>query len=109
MKLIGTFAILAVMLGAATTLALVIGRQHIELRAVLSDPFAHTLFFRLRLPRVLMGLLIGASLAIVGAPLQALFRNPLADPFTLAVQGGGALGASIAIALGWRARVLGIP
>jgi iron complex transport system permease protein len=109
MKLVRALAILAVLLVTATALALVIGRQHIDLRAVVSDPFARTLFFRLRLPRVLMGLLIGGSLGVVGAALQALFRNPLADPYTLGVQGGGALGASIAIALGWSARVLGIP
>jgi len=51
--------------------------------------------------------MVGASLAMVGAALQALFRNPLADPFTLGVSGGAALGASIAIAFGldlvWRA------
>jgi iron complex transport system permease protein len=56
-----------------------------------------------------MGLLIGASLAVSGGALQALFRNPLADPYTLGVSGGGALGASVAIALGWGARVAGVP
>jgi len=58
---------------------------------------------------VLMGLTIGASLAVTGAALQALFRNPLADPYTLGISGGGALGASVAIALGWGARVAGVP
>jgi len=108
-RLAGALALLALLLAAAVALALISGRQRIDWRSVLSDPFARTLFFRLRLPRVLMGVLIGASLALVGAALQALFRNPLADPFTLGVQGGGTLGASIAIALGWSARVLGIP
>jgi iron complex transport system permease protein len=56
-----------------------------------------------------MGLVIGASLALTGGALQALFRNPLADPYTLGVSGGGALGASLAIAMGWSARVFGIP
>ena len=86
-----------------------VGSQRIDFSRVFSDSFSHTLFFRLRLPRVLMGLVIGASLAVTGAALQALFRNPLADPYTLGVSGGGALGASIAIALGWSARVAGIP
>jgi iron complex transport system permease protein len=90
-------------------LALGAGRQHIEFRNLLSDPLTRTLFFRLRLPRVLLGALIGASLSLAGAALQALFRNPLADPFTLGVSGGGALGGSVAIALGWSARFLGIP
>jgi iron complex transport system permease protein len=108
-KLAGALAILTLILAASFVLGLTIGRQRIDLRTVLSDPLAGALFFRLRLPRVLMGLAIGASLSLVGAALQALFRNPLADPYTLGVQGGGALGASIAIALGWSARVLGIP
>jgi iron complex transport system permease protein len=93
-----------VMLGALT-----VGAQSISLKEILSDPTAHTLFFRLRLPRVLMGALIGASLALVGAALQALFRNPLADPFILGVSGGGAVGASLAIAFGIGAVVVGIP
>lgn len=108
-RLAGAIAILSLVLLASLVLGLVVGRQRIDPGSLLSDPFARTLFFRLRLPRVLMGLLIGASLSLVGAALQALFRNPLADPFTLGVQGGGTLGASIAIALGWSARVLGIP
>jgi iron complex transport system permease protein len=53
--------------------------------------------------------LIGSTLALVGAALQALFRNPLADPFVLGVSGGGAFGASIAISLGWGAQVAGLP
>jgi iron complex transport system permease protein len=81
------------------------GRQRIDFSSVLADPFSRTLFFRLRLPRVLMGMSIGASLAVTGAALQALFRNPLADPYTLGVSGGGALGASLALALGWGARI----
>jgi iron complex transport system permease protein len=98
-----------VLLVASVALGLAVGRQHVDFSNLLSDPFARTLFFSLRLPRVLMAVLIGASLSITGAALQALFRNPLADPFTLGVSGGGALGASIAIALGWSVRILGVP
>ncbi len=101
--------VLTAILLVSVAIGLAVGSQHIDLSQVLSDPFSNTLFFRLRLPRVLMGLVIGASLAVCGAALQALFRNPLADPFTLGVSGGGALGASIAIALGWSARVFGVP
>ncbi len=108
-RLLKALAILTVVLIGSVMLALVTGRQHIELKSVWSDPFEGALFFRLRLPRVLMGLLIGASLSLTGAALQALFRNPLAEPYTLGVSGGGALGASIAIALGWSARLLGMP
>ena len=109
MRLVKTAAILTPVLLAAVAVGLTVGRQHIDFGNLLSDPFARTLFFRLRLPRVLMGMLIGSSLSLTGCALQALFRNPLADPYTLGVSGGGALGASIAIALGWSARVAGIP
>lgn len=108
-RLLAALTILTLVLLAAIAAGLMAGRQHIEFGNVLSDPFARTLFFRLRLPRVLMGALIGASLAVTGAALQALFRNPLAEPFTLGVSGGGALGASVAIALGWSARLFGVP
>lgn len=57
-------------------------------------------FFELRLPRALLGALVGAALATSGSALQALLRNPLADPFVLGVSGGAALGATLAIALG---------
>ena len=74
-----------------------------------TDEVASTILFQIRLPRVFLGVLVGASLAMVGAALQALFRNPLADPFTLGVSGGGALGASVAIALGAGASIAGVP
>ena len=108
-RLIKAMAILTAVLAVAAAVALVVGSQKIDFARSLSDPFSRTLFFRLRLPRVLMGLTIGASLAVTGASLQALFRNPLADPYTLGISGGGALGASVAIALGWGARVAGVP
>ena len=108
-KLFRAMAILTLVLAASTAVALFVGSQKIDFSSLLSDPFSRTLFFRLRLPRVLMGLTIGASLAITGASLQALFRNPLADPYTLGISGGGALGASVAIALGWSLRVAGVP
>ena len=53
-----------------------------------------------RLPRVLLGAVAGAGLAAVGAALQSVLRNPLADPYILGVSGGAALGATIAIVAG---------
>ncbi len=53
----------------------------------------------LRVPRVLLGFLVGGSLAVTGAALQALVRNPLADPYLLGLSGGAGLGAVLAIAL----------
>ena len=58
---------------------------------------AHGLiFFRQRIPRVLLALLVGGVLSLTGATLQVLFRNPLAEPWTLGVAGGAAIGAFLA-------------
>lgn len=57
----------------------------------------HTIIWNVRLPRVILGALVGASLAISGASFQGLLKNPMADPFILGISSGAALGASIAI------------
>src|SRR5215213_8951819 len=94
---------------AVFSIGLYIGYSPLDLSALSNDPMARAIFFRLRLPRVVMAGIVGASLAMVGAALQALFRNPLADPFTLGVSGGAALGSSLAIALGVGVSVIGVP
>ena len=53
-----------------------------------------------RLPRVVLGALVGASLAVSGAVMQGLFRNPLADPGIVGVSAGAGLGAAAMIVLG---------
>jgi iron complex transport system permease protein len=58
------------------------------------------ILFQVRLPRLLLGLLVGACLASVGVVLQALLRNPLADPYVLGVSSGAALGVALAILFG---------
>ncbi|PZN13429.1 MAG: ABC transporter permease [Bacillota bacterium] len=60
------------------------------------DDAAARILLEIRLPRVLLAALVGASLASAGASFQALFRNPMADPYVLGVSGGGALGAALA-------------
>ena len=108
-RLARALAILLVVFGVAALISLWAGYRRMDLMTLRHDDVARAIFFRLRVPRVAMAALVGATLALVGAALQALFRNPLADPFTLGVSGGGSLGASIAIALGWGARVSGVP
>ena len=66
------------------------------------------IFFVARLPRVLSGAIVGASLASAGVVLQAMLRNPLATPFTLGVSAGAALGAMIAIASGLDLGAMGV-
>ena len=55
----------------------------------------------LRLPRVLLAAAAGINLALGGLLLQAIFRNPLAEPYLLGISSGGALGAVLALAAGW--------
>jgi iron complex transport system permease protein len=66
------------------------------------------IFFVARLPRVLAGALVGATLAAAGVVMQALLRNPLATPFTLGVSAGAALGAMLAITLRLDLGALGV-
>ncbi|MBB5870772.1 iron complex transport system permease protein [Allocatelliglobosispora scoriae] len=57
------------------------------------------IIIELRLPRVVLGLLVGAMLALAGGCYQGVFRNPLADPYLLGVAAGAGLGATVAIAV----------
>src|SRR5258706_7606011 len=75
--------------------AVVLGPAHVALRDLASSEIVRSL----RLPRALLALLVGGSLGVAGASLQALVRNPLADPFLLGLSGGAGLGAVVAIAL----------
>lgn len=58
-----------------------------------------TIIRNVRLPRVVLGFLAGASLAVCGAGFQGIFKNPMADPFVLGISSGAALGAAIGIVL----------
>jgi iron complex transport system permease protein len=73
-----------------------------------TDSVTYWIAFRLRLPRTLLALEAGITLALCGAVFQTLFRNPLATPYTLGIASGGSLGALIAIKLGIGTCVLGI-
>ena len=59
------------------------------------------ILLEIRLPRVLLAIIIGASLALAGAVMQGLLRNPLADPALLGISAGGALASALAILFGW--------
>jgi iron complex transport system permease protein len=59
-----------------------------------------TIVLELRLPRTLLGALVGGGLALAGATLQALLRNPLAEPYILGISGGASVGAVLVLALG---------
>ncbi|OLC08494.1 MAG: hypothetical protein AUH42_01315 [Gemmatimonadetes bacterium 13_1_40CM_70_11] len=91
MKWLGLAALALV----ALALAVLLGPAHVPL----SDFGTSAIVRNLRVPRALLGFVVGGSLAVAGAGLQALVRNPLADPFLLGLSGGGGLGAVAAIAL----------
>ncbi len=91
------------------TVPLFIGQGKYGLNVLLSPgpSLAKEIILNVRLPRIIFALLVGASLALVGAAFQVLLRNELATPYTLGISSGGALGAVIAIKTGLDITVLG--
>jgi iron complex transport system permease protein len=67
------------------------------------DDTAYEIVVQIRLPRVLLGALVGLCLSAAGAALQGLLMNPLADPYVLGISAGAAVGAVAAVALGLEA------
>jgi len=67
------------------------------------------ILLKVRLPRILLACMVGGALAVSGVVLQALLRNPLADPYVLGVSSGSALGAIIAILLGLNINIGALP
>lgn len=65
-----------------------------------SDPVYDTIVWDLRAPRVLMAAIVGAGLALAGAAMQTLVRNPLADPYLLGISAGAGVGATLVIMFG---------
>jgi iron complex transport system permease protein len=98
-------ALLAVLVGPvrldpAGVLAELAGRLPlVDVHGGLPDRDA-AILWQLRLPRVVLGGLVGATLALAGAAYQGVFRNPLADPYLLGAAAGAGLGATLAIAYG---------
>lgn len=75
---------------------------------IFESPEGAVIFWKLRVPRVLTALLAGMALSVSGMIFQALFRNPLATPFTLGVSGGAALGAALWMRFGASVIWLGV-
>ncbi len=65
-----------------------------------TDPIIESTLWVVRFPRIMMGLAVGAALAVAGAVMQAIFGNPLAEPGVVGVSSGAALGAAAAIVFG---------
>jgi iron complex transport system permease protein len=92
--------VLALKLGAVpismTDLVVNLARVAVGQSAQLPTEY-RLIIFDLRLPRIVLGMLVGGALSVSGAGFQALLRNPLADPYVLGVSSGAALGAIIAL------------
>lgn len=86
-----------------------IGMKMITPAMIASDPLCREIFWQLRVPRVLTAFCAGSGLALCGMTFQALFRNPLSDPFTLGTASGASFGASLTILFGISGSLFGIP
>ena len=96
------FGIVAVLLVASFFTVILMGAADLTFSNVYSclfatcvDPLTQTLVWQIRLPRVIIGALCGAGLAVAGAVLQNTTRNPLAEPYLFGVVSGAGLGATI--------------
>ena len=107
-RLIWISLILLVVLLIAFSLGLSIGPTKSGMRSAFSalfstnesDSVLYSIVWHIRLPRVLLATVVGATLSLGGLVFQALLRNPLAEPFILGISGGSAIGAIIGILLG---------
>lgn len=110
-------AYLALVLGSTVVLATTLGPAHISPSVVPKIlisrfPLIHHLItpswsigeaaiiLEIRLPRIILGVLVGAALAVAGTTMQALFRNPMADPYIIGISSGAALGAIVSLTFG---------
>lgn len=99
-------AAIFILLLSGVVFALMIGSVNLSFSEVLRQLFSrgrdlsNEIFWKLRLPRVILAVFVGAGLASCGAVFQGILRNPLAEPYTLGVSGGAALGIALGTALG---------
>lgn len=106
MSRVGLGASLLAALAIAVVLGIRFGSVDLTSREVLTalagggPEWQRQIVVELRLPRMLLGALVGGGLALAGATFQALLRNPLAEPYILGISGGASVGAVLVLALG---------
>jgi iron complex transport system permease protein len=117
-KTLGTLAVLSAVLVTSSLVSLTFGSTSMtagELWRALFVPSdgsletLRTILMTIRLPRVLLALIVGAGLSIAGATLQALLRNPLAEPYILGISSGGTVGALLAMMAGIGVAYITVP
>ena len=101
------WVVLAAVLVAGVLLSSIIGQLQISpaqvwatITGTETDPIISSTLTVVRFPRIVMGLAVGAALAVAGAVMQAIFGNPLAEPGVVGVSSGAAVGAAFAIVIG---------
>lgn len=114
--------VLLIVLALLFAYSLVVGAAGIEISKTLQILFTgrvyhatpafsaaqHTIIWNLRLPRTLMALLVGSVLAVGGMVYQALFRNPMADPYVLGISSGAAFGVALGAYVGFLSGATGM-
>ncbi|HEV7699923.1 MAG TPA: iron ABC transporter permease [Pyrinomonadaceae bacterium] len=90
-------SVLLLLLVAVLIAAAMLGAERLPLTGLSEQQ--RSILFDIRLPRIALGACVGASLAVAGAGLQSLLRNPLAEPYLLGVSNGAALGTMLAFVL----------
>jgi iron complex transport system permease protein len=118
--------VFVIALGVAMVVSLSVGAVHLPFGTVLASLWERStglgsssgltgtdaaVLFDIRLPRVVLGLLVGSSLSLAGASYQGVFRNPLADPYLLGAAAGAGLGATLVLSnvvdlTGWQVQAL---
>ena len=100
MAILFVVMVIALKFGAVPVSLYALGRDllHVLIRqsSQISSDYG-LIVINIRLPRILLGIIVGASLSVAGTSFQALLRNPLADPYVLGVSSGAALGAILAL------------
>ena len=102
-KWIGGLILLTLILIMVSIIALSLGPARIPFSNILRPQGIESIIlFKIRLPRIILGFIVGAALAVAGGIFQGMFRNPLVEPYTLGVSGGAALGVSLSVIAGFR-------
>jgi iron complex transport system permease protein len=112
-KTVGLLILLLAVLACACLLSLCAGSADIPFRSIPGlffsnrESIQHSILFDIRLPRLLLGIVVGGALSLAGTLLQGMFRNPLVEPYTLGISGGASLGVCLNILLKWD-QVIGV-
>lgn len=112
--ILGMLSVVALMVGCAVGSAAIpldqVARTLMDriMSREVQDETNALIIFGIRLPRALLSFSVGAALSVSGACMQGLFKNSMADPHILGVSSGAALGAALAMILGWQSTALGL-